>query len=121
MKNHIVLAFLLLPLLSGCNKACAIVGDIAGIFEGDLSGDLSVSVVESKADGMADLTINLSTDTLSPFGSAEITCEGGAFNVTLQTADVPDFGTLSGDLSDGLGSGEWSFTSGETGTWSAGE
>ena len=106
--------------LSGCSNVCPVLGDFVGLFAGDAEGDLVISVAESDEKEMADLEVRLTTPGLEAFGSAVITCDGGAFSVSLETADISDFGSFSGDLDEGDASaGEWSFSTGEVGTWSA--
>jgi hypothetical protein len=106
--------------LSGCSKVCPAVGTLAGLFSGDASGDLVITVTESEEKDEADLEVRLTTDALEVFGGVVISCDGGAFDVVLETADVPEFGTFSGDLSqEGVSGGDWEFASGETGTWEA--
>ena len=117
MRNIAVFSMLV---LSGCSDVCPVLGDFVGLFTGDAEGDLVISVAESDEKGMADLEVRLTTPGLEAFGSAVITCDGGAFSVGLETVDISDFGDFSGTLDEaGASAGEWSFTTGEVGTWSA--
>jgi hypothetical protein len=111
-------------LLTGCNggTTCALVGQLAGLFSGDVEGDLLIDVVENADDPtMADVAVTLTTADLEAFGSAQILCEDGQISLQLETADVSDFGDFAGTLSEGGGDGDWSFTTGESGTWSVAE
>jgi hypothetical protein len=117
--------FWILPLLSlsACSPSvtCDLVGSLVGTFVGDASGDLVIDIVQSKDDPTAaDLTVTLTTPDLEAYGSAVITCDGGDFDLNLQTNDNTDFGDFGGTMGTGDGSGDWTFTTGETGTWSAG-
>ena len=117
MRNIAVFSMLV---LSGCGNVCPVLGEFVGLFAGDAEGDLVISVAESDEKDMADLEVRLTTPGLEAFRSAVISCDGGAFSVSLETADITEFGSFSGDLDEaGASAGEWSFTTGEVGTWSA--
>lgn len=112
---------MLLP-FSACDSSvsCELVGKLVGTFSGDASGDLVIEVVQSKDDpSMADLTVTLTTPDLEAYGAAVVTCDGGEFDLTLETADTSSLGDFAGSVAAKGGDGSWSFSSGESGTWEA--
>jgi hypothetical protein len=118
MRRLSVLA-VVLAFLPGCKQLiCPLVGLFVGSFAGDASGDVEIEVAENANDeDMADVSVRLSTPELSVYGDAVITCDDGMFNAMLVTDDTPDFGDFSGNLNEMDGDGEWSFNTGEVGTW----
>ena len=113
-------AVLVLPLLflTGCKDViCPLLGEFGGRFTGDAEGDVMIDVVEGESEEEAEASIRLSAPPLDVFGTAVIDCDMGMFSARLETEDNPNFGDFSGLLQDSDGSGEWSFFSGESGTW----
>lgn len=111
---------LLLPVLglTGCQEIlCPLIGEFGGRFTGDAEGDVMIEVVEGMDEEDAEASIRLSAPPLDVFGSAVIDCDMGMFSARLETVDDPDFGQFSGLLGQSDGTGEWSFASGESGTW----
>ena len=111
---------LLLPVvgLTGCQEIlCPLIGEFGGRFTGDAEGDVMIEVVEGMDEEDAEASIRLSAPPLDVFGTAVVDCDMGMFSARLETADNPDFGEFSGLLQESDGSGEWSFFTGESGTW----
>lgn len=116
--KRIVLVVPLLAFLPGCSVLCSLLGQFAGQFEGDAQGDVMIEVMENPDDEeMADVEIRLSAPPLDVFGSAVVSCDDGKFSAKLETEDNPDFGDFEGFLRENAGDGEWSFNTGEQGTW----
>ncbi|MEM6994082.1 MAG: hypothetical protein AAF721_26450 [Myxococcota bacterium] len=115
LKALIVVPFVL---LTGCSDVlCPLLGEFGGRFVGDAEGDVNIDVVAGEDEEMAEASIRLSAPPLDVFGTAVIDCDMGMFSARLETTDNPDFGEFSGLLGEDLGEGEWSFASGESGTW----
>lgn len=85
-------------------------------YAGDLSGDVNIEVVEDSK-GMAELALTLTTDDTEIYGSALVTCTDGQFALQLVDTDGNPLGDLSGLLGASGGDGDWTFETGETGTW----
>jgi hypothetical protein len=113
-------ALLFLPLMA-CGQTCDLVGTFVGTFAGDLSGDVHIEVLEDKETGMADLALTLTTADTELYGAALITCTDGQFALQLVDADGNPIGDFGGLLGSGGGDGDWTFDSGESGTWEATE
>lgn len=117
MKLKVLIAAPLL-LLTGCQDLiCPLLGEFGGRFVGDATGDVSIDIMAGEEDEMAEASIRLSAPPLDVFGSAVVDCDNGKFSARLETNDNPDFGEFSGLLGEEAGEGEWSFASGESGTW----
>ncbi len=107
-----------LVLLTGCSDVlCPLLGEFGGRFIGDAEGDVEIDIVAGEDEGMAEASLRLTAPPLDVFGAAVIDCDNGMFSARLETVDNPDFGDFSGLLDEDLGSGEWSFATGESGTW----
>jgi len=113
-------AVLLVPLLAltGCQEVlCPLLGEFGGRFTGDQQGDVMIDVVAGEDEEDAEASIRLSAPPLDVFGTAVVDCDMGMFSARLETVDNPDFGEFSGLLGESDGTGEWSFFTGESGTW----
>lgn len=123
MRTPLVLLLLVSTFATGCGQlTCPLLGLFAGRFAGDREGELTIDVMENPDDpDKADTEIRLTAPPLDIFGSAVIDCEDGMLSTRLEMNEdgtAIDFGEFSGLLGkDGLGDGEWSFNSGEMGTW----
>jgi hypothetical protein len=109
--------------LSACSEkqACALLGDWEGAFYGDEEGDLVISLVDSDTPDEAILQVTLQgAGGAVADGTSTISCDGNdQFQLELENVDdgtrLGDFGGKMG--TDGTGEGDWSFDSGEAGTW----
>ena len=124
MRTPLVLLLTVSTLATtGCGQlTCPLLGLFAGRFAGDAEGDLMVEVMEDPDDPeKVDTSIRLTAPPLDIFGSAVVDCNDGKIMTRLEMnedGEAIDFGAFEGVLGeDGLGSGHWSFNSGEMGTW----
>ncbi len=107
----------LLALVPGCGALCPLLGFYVGKFAGDAEGDVEIDVMEGESEDEPDVEIRLTAPGLEPFGSAVINCDEGMFSAKLETTENADFGSFIGSLTEQAGDGEWSFNTGEMGTW----
>lgn len=111
--------------LSGCaTEACGLIGDYVGSYEGDLQGDLSASISENAdvdGEAIADFVLSGGDERDDVFAGGAVDCSTGSLVLDLRDVNDASIGEVTGTMSEGKGSGDWSiFDGGLSGTWSYG-
>lgn len=114
--------WLVVPMLlsTGCEGSlCSLLGTFAGAFEGSLEGTLD-AVIEEDPDNsdVADVSLTLTGNGSVFSGVAKVNCTDGELVLDLTDVDGASVGDVTGLIGEGTGHGDYTFVSGEVGTWS---
>lgn len=105
---------------TGCEgQLCALLGSFVGAYEGDLEGSLDAEIAENPDDAeFADVSLTLTGNGSVFSGVGKVKCTDGDLVLDLTDVDGASVGEVTGLLSEGTGSGDYSLFGGGGGTWS---